>query len=176
MRYLNICAWLIDSRHFYSADSWLRIHVSKANSNAKKINSFAIYLATVIYLLFCPFSTVMFVLRQKYGDSKSDGPIGEGEQESTKRQSAVVQAPLPGQIQTVKGKYLKKSHLQNAKKVSHTWFNVISFPALPGRHNKALLRNVVMINIWKCDVQRRGLATRHCKILTSDAKCLQMQR
>ena len=62
------------------------------------------------------------------------------------------------------------------QKVSHTRFIVISFPALPGRHNKALLRNVVMINIWKCDVQRRGLATRHCKILTSDAKCLQMQR
>ena len=125
-----------------------------------------IYLATVIYLLFCPFSTVMFVLRQKYGDSESDGPIGESEQESTKRQSTVVQAPLPGQIQTVKGKYfLKKSHLQNSKKVSHTRFIVISFPALPGRHNKALLCNVVMINIWKCDVQRGRGPTRNCKTL-----------
>ena len=40
-----------------------------------------------------------------------------------------------------------------------------SLPALPGRHNKALLCNVVMINIWKCDVQRRRGPTRNCKTL-----------
>ena len=40
-------------------------------------------------------SAVVFILWPQFGDSEPNGPIGEGEEEGSKRQSAVVQSPLP---------------------------------------------------------------------------------
>ena len=52
------------------------------------------YLSLLFFSSFL-LSTVVFILWPHFGDSEPNGPVGEGEEEGPKRQSAVVQSPLP---------------------------------------------------------------------------------